>query len=82
MDKSLKVSVTNPFRIDRKQLLVHMHASEHLLAFPTSEKRVRVIKDGFWTDTEPVHINDMAEVSDRGRLVIDRLEDQLDGKKP
>lgn len=82
MDKSLKVSVTNPFRIDRKRLLVRKQASEHLLAFPTSEKRVRVIKDGFWTDTEPVHINDMAGVSDRGRLVIGRLEDQLDGKKP
>lgn len=74
---STNVEVKNPFRVDKKKLVVRKVVSEHKLTFPTSEKRVRIFKNGRWVDTNPVHVEDMTGVNERARLLIDRLEGKL-----
>lgn len=72
-----KVEVVNNFRVNYQHLNIFQYKNYIELKLPDDPKRKSVYREGKWIDSEPIEINDLSCLDQRGQKIVKSLSNQI-----
>lgn len=75
--RTIKASVTSDFRINWSELEVIKKESPVTLRIALNRKRIAIIQDQKWIDTNPIEISDLSALNNIGIKIIRALRKKI-----
>ena len=75
--RMIQASVTSNFRINWKELEVIKKESNVTLQLAMNRKRIAIIQDQKWVDTDPISISDLSALNNIGMKIIRALRKDI-----